>query len=427
VNRLATFCCQKRRPALQITPQDGTPLGFGPADQATLLKVLCAFVLCGILVAGLWPFNAPKNQISWLSNGNGLLVGRYGSLLSAGAFKTSSSNDGVCLEIWVQPSAMGDSGTILSFYPPEGRATSFALRKSGGGLALLRNNLGEKRSARVATIYTDHVFGYGKPVFLTITSGGRGTSIYLNGTLARMSRDFRFSNEDLAGQLIIGNSSVTTDPWSGQLKGLAIYNRELTASQVTQHYQSWVGSGKPGVSAPEGAVALYIFNEGSGHAVHNQADSETDLLIPERFFVLRKQFLEPFWEEFHSGWSYWKDIGINVAGFIPLGFLFYAYFSLVRGFDHPAAGVIAFGFAVSLTIEVSQGFLPTRNSGTTDLITNTLGTGIGLMVYKHKAVQTLLTRVAVYITNADESVTAGPDVRATARHSVRESKELYTV
>jgi VanZ family protein len=410
-----------------MTFQDGKPFAFCPTTQATLLKVLCASVLCGILIAGLWPFHAPKNEISWLSHGNGLLVGRCGSFLSAGAFKTSNSKDGVSLEIWLQPSAIGDSGTILSFYPPEGHATSFALRQAWGGLALLRNNLGEKRSAKVATFYTDHVFGPGKPVFLTISSGGRGTSIFVNGVQARMSRDFRILNEDLAGQLIIGNSSVTTYPWSGQLKGLAIYNRELTAGQVTQHYQSWVGSGKPGVSVPDGVVALYIFNEGSGHAVHNQADSETDLLIPERFFVLHEAFLKRPWNEYYPGWRYWKDIGINIAGFIPLGFVFYAYFSLVQGFDRPAAVTIGFGLAVSLTIEVLQGFLPTRNSGTTDLITNTLGTGIGVMVYKHKAVQTLLARVALYTPNAAESVTAEPDVRATARHSVRESKEMYTV
>jgi VanZ family protein len=266
------------------------------------------------------------------------------------------------------------------------------LRRWLDGVALLRKTVGEKPSPKAAKIYANHVFRLWKPVFLTISSGERGTSIYVNGTLAKMSQDFQFSAEDLTGQLVIGNSSVTTDTWSGQLRGLAIYNRELTASQVMQHYQNWLGSGNPGTSAADGAVALYLFNEGSGNVVHNQLDSTTDLVIPARFFVLRKSFLERPWNEYNPGRHYCTDISINIAGFIPLGFFFYAYFSMVRRVEHPAAVTIALGFAVSLTIEVLQAFLPTRNSSMTDLITNTLGTAIGVIAFRHKAVQFVLAK-----------------------------------
>lgn len=347
---------------------------------ALLLAAICAAVLTGILVAGLWPFHAPKNEVTWLSNGNGLFIGDHGSLLSAGAFKASNATDGACLEIWLEPSVIGGWGTILSFYPPGHSSTSVALRQSWDDLALLRRDLGRKRIPRASRIYANHVFRGGKPVFFTISSGERGTSIYIDGILARTSRDFRLSSVDLTGQLVIGNSAVTTDTWSGQVRGLAIYNRELAASQVSQHYQSWLGIGPPALSALDGAAAVYLFNEGSGDAVRNQVDSATDLLIPERFFVLHEPFLERPWNEYNSGWAYWQDIGINIAGFIPLGFVFYAYSSLVRKLEHPARLTIAFGFAVSLTIEVLQAFLPTRNSGTTDLVTNTFGTVIGVIL-----------------------------------------------
>jgi glycopeptide antibiotics resistance protein len=127
--------------------------------------------------------------------------------------------------------------------------------------------------------------------------------------------------------------------------------------------------------------------------VRNQVDASTDLLIPERFFVLHPQFLERPWDEYRPGWRYWKNIAINVVGFIPLGFFFYAYLSRVRQAKHPVALTIALGFAVSLTIEVLQAFLPTRDSGMTDLITNTFGTAVGVMAFRHKAVQSVLHKL----------------------------------
>src|SRR5579863_9910924 len=132
-----------------MTLQKCKPLGLGLTTQAIILTVLCAFVLCGILVAGLWPFHAPKNEVDWLRNGkNGILFGDYGSLLSAGAFKANNSNEGACLEIWLEPNVIDDSGTILSFYAPEHHSTSFAVRQSLDDLALLRKDLGQERSAK---------------------------------------------------------------------------------------------------------------------------------------------------------------------------------------------------------------------------------------------------------------------------------------
>ena len=304
--------------------QQGQSLAFELTTQATILKLLCAFVLCGILVAGLWPFHAPKNEVSWLSNRKGLLFGDYGSIVGAGPFRASEpKEESPCsLEIWLQPTKVNSSGTILGLYWPESRVVPFALRQSLGDLVLQRTSRDQSQHSTKTKIYVDHVFSHATPVFVTISSGERGTSIYANGTLARMSPEFRFSSKDLTGQLVVGNSSVTTDTWSGQLKGLAIYNRELTASQVAKNYRSWSESGHPGVSALDGATALYLFNEDAGNAVHNQVDSTTDLVIPERFFVLHEPFLQRPWNEYRPEWNYWKDIAVNIGGFMPLGFLF---------------------------------------------------------------------------------------------------------
>ena len=151
-------------------------------------------------------------------------------------------------------------------------------------------------------------------------------------------------------------------------------------------------------------VARYLFDEENGNVVHNEVDSVTDLLIPERFFVLHEKFLERPWDEFRPNWSYWKNIGINVIGFIPLGFFFYVYFSQVQRSENSAAFTIALGFAVSLSIEVLQAFLPTRDSGMTDLVTNTLGTAIGVMVFRHGVIQTVVAAVGLRTNRSRASV-----------------------
>ncbi len=363
-----------------------------------LLRAICAFVLLGILVAGLWPFHGPRNEVSWVSNNNGLLFGKYGSIVSAAPFKARSSQaDGSCtIEIWLQPRRVKASGTIFAFYWPESRAIPFALRQSLDDLVLLRRSDDPSHHGKRIRLYVDDVFSSQQPVLVTISSGPSGTRIYVDGALVKATPNFRFSSPELTGQLVIGNAPTTTDNWSGKLMGLALYDRKLTNDEVSQHYDNRKTGKQAILAGSEGAVGLYLFNEGKGSVVHNQVDSATDLHIPERFFVLHQQFLERPWNEYRQDWHYWKNVGINVAGFVPLGFFFYGYFSLLRRTEHSAAFTIFLGFAVSLAIEVLQAFLPTRDSGMTDLFTNTLGTALGVVVSKTRAIQAVFTQLEFF-------------------------------
>jgi len=347
-----------------------------------LLRAICVLVLSGILVAGLWPFHAPRNEVSWLSHGNGLFFGKYGSIVSTSSFKANAlqGDDSCSLEIWLEPRRAHSSGTILAFYWPDGRVTPFALRQSLGDLVLQRLSPDQSHDVKKIKVYVDDVFRYQKPVLVTISSSQAGTKLYTDGAFVKKFVTFRISRQDLTGQLIVGNSPGTTHNWSGQLRGLAIYGRELSAGEASQHFATWTKSEHPDLGKSQGAVALYLFSEGNGSVVHNQVDAATNLLIPERFFVLNEELLERPWDEFRNDRNYWKDVGVNVAGFIPFGVFFYAYFFLLRRAEHPAAVTITLGFAVSLTIEVLQAFLPTRDSGMTDLVTNTLGTALGAIL-----------------------------------------------
>lgn len=372
--------------------------------RSNLLLALCLLVLCGILVAGLWPFHVPRNEVTWLSGRNGILFGKRGTIVSASPFKAgdSENNSSCSLEMWLVPTRVDSGGMILTFYRPVDGLVPFAARHyRGGGLVLDRetqSHFGKKTSTYVAGVFESL-----KPVFVTITLGKAGAATYVDGTLVKNFPSFAFSRRDLTGQLIIGNAASTTYTWSGQFKGLAVYDRELTAGEVSQHYATWTANRQADLAKSAGVVALYLFDEGSGNVVHSQVASAPDLLIPERFVIVHKWFLEPFWKEFRPVWSYWKDVGINVAGFIPLGFFFYSYFSLVRKIEHPGLVTIVLGFLVSLTIEILQAFLPTRDSGTTDLITNTFGTAMGSILYSWSARYNCFTRAGISIDAAGKT------------------------
>jgi len=224
-----------------------------------------------------------------------------------------------------------------------------------------------------------------KSVFVAITPAPRGSAVYVNGSLSRTSAPFRLEPEDCTGQLVLGTSPVENNSWSGLFRGLAIYEQELTSAQISRHFNTWKTNGRPYLNKNERVRALYLFDERAGRIVHDRSGSGNDLYIPERYTIFHEKFLEPVWEEFSLSRSYWKNVGTNIAGFIPLGFCFCAYLTMARQLSRPGLVTILIGAASSLTIEVLQAYLPTRDSGTTDLITNTLGTALGVMLYRWKA------------------------------------------
>jgi len=353
------------------------------AIEVRMLAVLCIFILCGILVAGLWPFHAPLNEVRWLKNANGLRFGHHGSVLGSLPFETSSpkSERSCSVEIWLRPERGYNSNTFLAFYSPKNKI-QFALRSFEGNLRLQ----GASRNNDVgAGAYVSDVFRNGKFVFVAITSSAQGAAVYVDGTLAPTSAPFQFAAEDCTGQLVLGTSPVENDGWSGVLRGIAIYEQELTGAQISRHFETWKINDRPDLSPNERVRALYLFDEHAGQTVYDRSGSRNDLRIPQRYTIVDEKFLEPAWAEFGLNRSYWKNVGINIAGFVPLGFFFSAYLTVARRVSRPALVTVLIGATSSLTIEVLQAYLPTRDSGMTDLITNTLGTGIGVMLYRWKS------------------------------------------
>jgi VanZ like family/Concanavalin A-like lectin/glucanases superfamily len=344
-----------------------------------LLGVICLAILGGILVAGLWPFNPrPPNQVQWLDRENGLEFRPDGIIFAEQPISMPPSRaEQVTLELWLQP-AIDDTAPILCIYKPHPREDFRLLQYSDTLLLQI------ERGSDLNALEIEHVLHPRQNTFVTITSDPQRTAVYINGLLEKTSSHFVVTPGSLSGRLVAGSQPFDYDSWAGRVRALAIYARELTASQALAHYQSWTSANSSG-DAPldlDDAIALYRFDEHQGTLVHSAAASGPALVIPRAFSIPEKKFLEPPWAGAMFDWAYFQDIVINISGFVPLGFFFCAFLNTrnVRRVSVPLAAIIS-GTAVSLTIEVLQFYLPTRDSSLTDVMSNALGTVIGVVLH----------------------------------------------
>jgi VanZ family protein len=330
---------------------------------------------------GLWPFRARRNGVTWIVNRNGLRFGKDSTVLSSASlqFRDFGNAIGASLEIWPQPNDIWDSGTLLAFYSAK-NLYQFSLRQDQIDLSL-NVAADENHHARARKLRIKDVFRKTAP-FITITSARDGVSVYIDGAPAVANRQFPVSAANFNGRFVVGDSPGQPDSWTGRLFGLAIYGRQLTQTEISRNYASWKQNGRPELPKDERNLALYLFDERRANIVRDQAYSGVNLYIPEKYEVMEKIALEPFWNEFNMSRIYWSSALKNIVGFIPFGISFCSYFSVVRPVKRATLLTVALGLCVSLTIEILQAFLPNRDSGTTDLITNTLGTWAGAASYR---------------------------------------------
>ena len=317
----------------------------------------------------------------WEENENALGFGDHGTALSSRAFGFDGDDGSSCsLEIWFEPARIWTTGSLLTFYSSL-RAEQFSIQQDYTDLILQRELRDRGHQTSETQIRVDDVFRR-QQAFITITSDGQNTSVYLDGHLVTKSPRFGLSVRDLSGQLILANSPLRAHRWPGQLRGLAIYGSNLSPEQVVRHYQDWTQRQRPVLIGPERALAVYLFNEHLGTVAHNAIRSGIDLNIPSHYLVVDQLLFEPPWQEFHTQQNYLENCIINIAGFVPLGFFFSLYFTVVCKTKRASVAAILLGGAVSLIIEFCQAYLPTRYSGMTDVITNILGTCLGVVLYR---------------------------------------------
>jgi hypothetical protein len=373
------------------------------ADLA--LPFACILVVSTLFAAGLWPFNPfPRNQVTWLATGKGLQFGDHGVIFSRELFQLARRNrqPSCTLAIRLQPDQFPNgSGTLLEFYTPE-NPSQLRLMQWRDLLLIKKDYRDAKNHLKTTEVDLEHAFLAGEPVSFTITSSPNGSVAYRNGLRAAGTTRMGLSCADFAGQLVLGDSAVIDNAWRGNLLDLVIYDRELPPQEIASKYASW----KENQTAEEPGndphvVAHYTFTEGKGQNVHGEPVGAPDLYIPEIFKVPHKKLLMWPWEEGRDKRTVW-DLSTNIFGFVPFGFLFVAYLTWNRNVKHAAIVTILCGAAISLAIEILQEYIPGRDSGMLDIITNTSGTILGVALFRWAPTQNLMRKVLDFLRSGEK-------------------------
>jgi VanZ family protein len=350
----------------------------GKDGNRRLLPLICLAISMGLLFAGLWPFRfRPANNVHWIGGAPGLRFDKYGiasgkePLFAPGGPVDLALPFTIRMEVRPREEPSGSLPRILSAYDGDGRELFFLGQWRA---ELVVGILAGERLHRL--IYRET--GAGGPqkdvtVSIVVRSENHVLTLFVDGVPVKTRSGVAFSllsDKRAPAWMILGNSPSGESPWRGDLLSLSFYPKALSPGDIESR-------GTP-------PVIRYGFSEGSGAVCHGGADSRYDLVIPSVFQAPKKGILVPPWRVQKFDRSFWRDVFVNILGFIPFGFVVYAWTSN-RGERKIAMAMgtaLLLGAGISLFIELLQVYLPTRDSSLTDVMNNVLGTYIGARLFQ---------------------------------------------
>lgn len=355
--------------------------------------IISLAVLLAILVAGLWPFNFfPKNEVAWLTDRDGVRFHGQGiisgPLLDQEKWQAQFKDRAITVEIRVRPETETASApgivTLFDGKMPE----VFAIRQWRSHLVAWSrpdDPADRKRGMPFQEIGHREAFPKDREVLIAIASDRSGSALYMNGNLVRSYPRRSLLAADITGDphLILGNSPGGESQWTGDITGLAVYSRALTPDEVSRDFQLWMQNDAFSIKQQGGLVALYPFYERKGEMIRNVANPDEALTMPETFKPIQRKILLSHWHEIRWNVSLFQDVSVNILGFIPAGFFFAAYLLRDKKRNKPAVylTVALLGAGLSLLIELTQAWLPTRDSSLIDVACNATGTILGILLY----------------------------------------------
>jgi len=355
----------------------------------SLRSLLVAFivVLVVILVATLYPFNFfPANGVQWLSKGPGLYFNGQG-IAYTDTDKTICKEETVSVVLWLKErfgSKNWGPREIFSFYDGFG-SPPLVVGQWAGRIFLYSRFEKNKDDKWYKLFRMKNRFPRGESHLVTVTFGEGVKAIYIDGELNNKSKTEIQDTitPEFCGGLMLGNSPKGQNGWWGEVRGLAIYNRVLLPEEILKHSREVFQKGMRELAETPGCLVLYTLDEGEANKAKSIVGKSRSLSIPtSRIPPIPAILFNLPHKDTRSDSLLVADFLGNILLFIPYGILFSTI--ILRKYTISfflAFIVVTFaGSLLSFTIEFLQLFLPTRSTGITDIYTNTIGIGLGVLI-----------------------------------------------
>jgi VanZ family protein len=345
-------------------------------------------LVAALLYFGLQPFDLRRpNQVRWNTARPGLIFEGNGMAYSPDEVEIGPTVDGgISIEAWIfpNPERATRRSTILAL--DDGSGILLEITTAGRALTL-RYPLEDEQGTRSYAVSRAPSLERGREGYLAVTSGSGGTRLYIDGVAPNELRSphaLLEPSQKLRARLVLGSSLRAQDGWRGEFRGLALYQRTLSESEVGEHAARVLAGGPRALMGEPGLRALYVFDEGAGRRIRNLVVDQAALELPESISALRWDVLSapPALSALRSE-RFRQDVLLNLLGFVPLGALL-AHMGRKRMSGSPLrcfAAVCGAGALLSLGIELGQAVLPSRYSSFLDLLLNMAGTALGAGVW----------------------------------------------
>jgi VanZ family protein len=172
-----------------------------------------------------------------------------------------------------------------------------------------------------------------------------------------------------ACMLVVGCGSNGKNCWNGILRSAAIGRMRAGITMAR-----FINSADTTTRRAD-TLHWYRFSEASDGIIKDAKKTGPDILVPRLFWFPKKEVLVSPLNDFRNEAFYWIDVIINLVGFLPMGIAGFLFFRLGLGISPRSSllAAITTALLVSVGIELTQVYIPTRTSQFSDVALNVLG------------------------------------------------------